>query len=271
MKAMDFKARRVLVTGASAGLGQALAREFARDGAQVVLVARRRDRLEQLKTELEAAGSAPVTVIAADLATPEGVERVFHEATQSPLYAAVLNAGATHFGDWDEQSWPACEQLLALNVTRLVQLTRLLLTHLEQRAEGGGLMLVGSLLGVTPAPYQSVYSATKAFVNSLGLALYHEMRPRGVSVTTFVPGGIDTEMTANARFNELRAWLMPADRCAREAVDAMRKRRFSHSPGLTNQASALLLRALPQRLLTGQLGVQYRRSMHKNAGSVHRS
>jgi uncharacterized protein len=265
MEAMSFRGRWVLVTGASAGLGRAMARDLAtRHGANLVIAARRADRLEELAAELRSAGSQVVTV-AADLGTSEGVGRVAREATNGrQLYGAVLNAAITHLGEWDEQPWESCLSLLELNVIRTVELTRLILSHLEQGNQGGGVMLIGSIAGITAFPYQSVYSGTKAFINTFGRALHHEMQPRGISVTTLMPGGIETEMTAGKRFNSLRAWLMPVDVCASEAIDAFRQRRYTHSPGLMNMASAALLRAMPQRFLSAQLGATYFKSLSKN-------
>lgn len=263
---MNFEGRWVLVTGASAGLGREMARVLAKKyRAKLVIVARRMERLTALKTELEKETGSEVLAIAADLSEAEGVERTFAEATQGrALYAAILNAGATHFGDWDEQSWESTERMLDLNVRRLVQLSRLLLPHFEQQKCGAGLMLVGSLAGTVPTPYQSTYAASKAFVNQFGRGLHHEMADRGVSVTTFLPGGIDTEMTSGRRFNELRNWLMPVERCARLAVEAFRKREYGPSPGITYGASALLTHLLPQRVLGFGLGRVYRRSLDAN-------
>src|SRR5687767_689139 len=107
MDKMDFRSRTVLVTGASSGLGWELSKQLAIEhGAHVIPVARRSDRLEQLKREIEAKASVRVTPITADLARLDDVDRVFAQATeQGPLYAAVLNAGITHFGEYHELSW----------------------------------------------------------------------------------------------------------------------------------------------------------------------
>jgi uncharacterized protein len=265
-KKMDFAGKWVLVTGASSGLGREMARVLAREhGAHLILVARREDRLMALQDELERDAGIPVLTIAADLANLEEVQRVFDMATQhAPVYAAVLNAGVTHFGHWDECSWDEFAQMQALNNTGVAKLTRLILPYLEQRHEQGGLMLVASMTGVVPTPYQSFYSATKAFTVHLGACLHHEMRPRGVSVTTFVPGGIDTEMTKNERFNSLRGWLMPADRCARAGISAFKRREYVYAPGVVYRWGGKLTRLLPQRLFVASVADQYRRSLEKH-------
>lgn len=266
MKPLELENRWVLLTGASSGLGREMARVLARDyGAHLVVVARRRDRLEELAAELESAGKVSVRVIAADLCDPEQVDRVFEEATRDvPIQGAILNAGVTHFGNWDELSWEDYQRMHALNVTSVVRMTTLALPYLEKRAERGGVMLVSSMAGLMPIPYQTAYSATKAFLVNFGCGLHHEMWPRGVSVTTFVPGGIRTEMTDGRRFNDLRSWLMPVDKCAREAVRAFRDRAYLHSPGMVYRLGSMVTRLMPQRFFISRLADQYRRSLERN-------
>src|SRR5260221_13485167 len=119
MKQMDFQGRWVLVTGASSGLGWEMTKVLAKEhGANVIPVARRLPRLEELKREIESTSSARVRPIAADLSRVEEVDRMLQEATaDTPLYAAVLNAGITHFGEYHELSWSDFEAMLATNVT----------------------------------------------------------------------------------------------------------------------------------------------------------
>jgi uncharacterized protein len=266
MKPLELKQRWILVTGASSGLGREMARQLAqRHGANLVIVARRKDKLDELAAELEQSQRVSVRVIAADLSREGEAERVFEEATREvALQGAILNAGVTHFGNWDELGWDEFQKMLALNVTSVVRLTTLLMPYFEQRRENGGLLLVSSMAGMMPIPYQSAYSATKAFLVNFGCSLHHEMYPRGVSVTTFVPGGIQTEMTAGQRFNDLRAWLMPVDRCALEAITAFQARAYLHCPGITNRFGSVLSRLLPQRFFIAQVAAQYRRSLERN-------
>lgn len=266
MKPLDLTSRWILVTGASSGLGRELARVLARDyGSNLVIVARRRERLDELASELESKHGVSVRAVTADLGQIDQVDRAFAEATQdTPLYGAILNAGMTHFGKWDELGWEAYERMHALNVTGVVRMTTQLLPYLEKRRESGGVMLVSSMAGLVPTPYQTAYSATKAFLVHYGCGLYHEMLPRGVSVTTFVPGGIQTEMTDGAAFNDLRSWLMPAERCAREAVKAFRDREYVYSPGFVYRWGSAVTRLLPQRFFIGRVADQYRKSLERN-------
>lgn len=267
MRTMNFRGRWVLLTGASSGLGLEMAKVLARDyGANLVLVARREERLRALAEELTSAHGVETHVVPADLMNEEDVNRVFQEATaERDLYAAVLNAGVTHFGHHDELSWAEFQRMLSLNVSSVVQLTTQLLPYLEGRRDEGGIMIISSLAGLTPVAYQTAYSATKAFLVNYGCGLHHEMAYRGVSVTTFAPGGIISEMTAGERFNSLRSWLMPADKCAEEAVEAFSRRRYLHVPGVMMRWGTSLTKFVPQRFLVGQVAAQYRRSLKENA------
>jgi short-subunit dehydrogenase len=270
LQKMNFRRRRVLVTGASSGLGAEIARQLAGEhGADLVLVARRADRLEELSAELVRAHGVDVQCITADLAQPGEAVRVFQEASAKGLYAAVLSAGVTHFGHYDEQSWEALSSMLALNVESTVRLTTLLLPHLEQRGEGGGLLLVASLSGLTPAAYQAAYSGTKGFLVKYGWALHHELAPRGVTVSVFAPGGVATEMTAGPRFDSLRFWLLPAPFAARAALVGFTRRRHLIVPGIIyDWGRTLVLKILPENFLVGRVAAQYRRSLEKNARSA---
>ena len=266
---MQFESKWVLVTGASSGLGKEISRVLARDyRANLVLAARRPDRLEALSAELTREYKVEVKVIPADLARDEEVVRVFDTATREvPLYAAVLNAGVTHFGHHDELSWEAWREMLNLNVLSTSRMTMLMLPYLEQRKEQGGLMLVSGFSGLSPVPYQSAYAGTKAYLANLGASLHHEMWPRGVSVTTFAPGGIQSEMTEGDRFNSLRGWLMPAEQCAKSGLRSFKNRAYIAVPGFLYGAGVFVHKLAPQWLFTSVLASQYRKSLAANARS----
>ncbi len=261
---MNFRNKWVLVTGASSGLGLHIAELLGKThGAKVVLVARRRDRLEALAASLEES-KVETAIVVADLSKLDQVDRAFEEATAGrTLYGAVLNAGVTHFGRYEELSWDRFEQMLATNVTAVVRLTTKLIPHIEASGEHGGIMIVSSMAGLTPVPYQTAYSGTKAFLVNYGTGLHHELKGRKVSMTTFVPGGIQTEMTSGERFVPLKSWLMPVDPCARDAVDAFRRRRYLRAPGLVNRFGGYFVRLLPQRFIVGQVAAQYRKALRK--------
>jgi uncharacterized protein len=268
MQRMNLSGRWLIVTGASSGLGREMAIVLARDHkSNLVLVARRQDRLEELGAMLRERHGTEVDVLPADLSVTAEAERVFHSATAAhAVYGAVLNAGVTHFGRYDELPWDGFMNMLNLNVTSQVRLTTLLLPYLEQRGEHGGLLIVSSMTGLTPFAYQTAYSATKSFLVAFGCGLCLEMEPRGVSVTTYAPGGIATEMVSGKRFDGLRAWLMPADQCAAEGIDAFVKRRYLEIPGQLNRVGSVLMRMLPQKLVASTFAAQYKRALDRAGG-----
>jgi short-subunit dehydrogenase len=262
---MEFRGRWVLVTGASSGLGQAFARQLAKKhGANIVAVARRKDRLDALKDELESEAHVEVHVVAADLSRLEDVDRVIREATTGqPLYAAILNAGVTHFGPHADLAWSDFEAMLRTNVVAVVRMTTELLPKLKAAGDGGGVLIVSSMAGVNPVAYQTAYSATKAFLVHFGLGLYHELQGSNVSVTTYAPAGIATEMTSGEKFGTLRGWLAPVDEVAAAGILALRTRRYLAIPGATNRVGDILFRLLPRELLAGQVASVYRKALRK--------
>lgn len=261
---LELRGRWTLITGASSGLGVELARTLARDqGGHVFLVARRRDRLEALCEELRSRHGVRADCLSADLSRPEDVERVFTEATRErDIHGVILNAGVTYWGEALKQDWSDFQAMLDTNVTSLVRLSTLFLPHLIERKTGGGLLLVSSVGGLMPVPYQAAYCGTKAFVSSYGQALAREVRPRGVSVTVFAPGGISTEMLEKTglshRFKAGDVGMMSAAECAEHAVRAFLQRKELSVPGLLNQTLALAARVLPRGLLAQRTAALYR-------------
>lgn len=262
---MQLKGRWVLVTGASAGLGKAFASRLARHyGANLVLVARRKERLDALSTELAAEAGVETVVVTADLSRTEDVDRVLAEATnERQLTAAVLNAGVTHFGHYHELPWADFQTMLQTNVSAVVRMTTELVPHLEKDPQGGGLLIVSSMSGITPVAFQTAYSATKSFLVTFGVGMWHELRGRNVSITTFTPGGIKTDMNAGERFDALQGWLADVDETAIAGLDGLVSRRFLAIPRFENRFADVFFRFLPRRFITGQIAGVYRRALAK--------
>ena len=260
---MDFRGRWVLVTGASAGLGREFARLLAREhGANLVVLARRADRLQELQTELERDAGVRVLPLVADLSSTEDVTRVLREILAGPaLYAAILNAAVTHFGSQLELEDARFDAMLSTNVTSVVRFANALVPRILRDQPGGGVMFVASMAGLQPVPYQSAYSGTKAFMIHFACGLWHELRKRPISITTFAPGGIVTEMTAGESFGPLKGWLMPAEECARQGLNAFRKRDYLFISGFENRFGAVLAKLLPRRLVTTLVARTYGRAL----------
>jgi short-subunit dehydrogenase len=154
--------------------------------------------------------------------------------------------------------------MLATNVTSVVRLTSLFAPYLAERKNEGGILLVSSMAGLMPVPYQSAYSGTKAFLVNFGRGLAFELRGKPVSISVFAPGGIATELTTATGLDQhfkSSVSIMPADQCARSALSGFIRRKELHVPGLFNQLGALLVRWLPQRLFVAAVGAEYKKAL----------
>ena len=191
-----------LITGASSGIGAELARIHAARKGDLILVARRLDRLESLGDELEAAHGISVTPVEADLATPEGIEATMAAAEGREVEVLVNNAGFGGRGTFLEHERERELSMIDLNVRALVDLTHRLAGPMVGRGRGR-ILQVGSTAGFLPGPLQATYFASKAFVNSFGQALAEELRGTGVTVTVLAPGAVDTEFAEVADMQTL--------------------------------------------------------------------
>lgn len=242
---MPPRIRRALVTGASAGIGEALARALAARGVEVVLVARRRERLEALAAALP----APAEVLVADLAVPADLERVEARvrAAAEPVDLVVNDAGLGRYGPLHGQDPEAVQAMVDVNVTALVRLTRAALPTLLARG-GGGIINVGSTAAYQPGPYSAVYGATKAFVRSFTEAVHEEVRGTGVRVLLLAPGVTRTEFQALAGVPEQAfpaALTGEADQVAAAALEAFAAGRAVCVPAPADRVAVLASSLLP--------------------------
>ena len=273
MKRMQLESRWVLVTGASSGLGREIATQLARDHrANLILVARRQSRLEELQQELESEYGVQVRVQPADLSDLDQVERLFEVCTREcNIYAVVLDAGVTFFGRQQNLAWDEFQRMLATNVNSVVRLVNRFVPYLLSRNDGGGLLIVSSLAGIIPLPYQAAYSGTKAFLTNFGLALAYELRHENLSITVFAPGGIATEMLDKSGLREKFAdspFTQSVTVCARSAIRAMQRRRRLAVPGVLNKIAATAARCVPRIALTALVGRAYQRALEAKPRSV---
>jgi uncharacterized protein len=242
----------VIVTGASSGIGAALARELASRGHGVTLVARRRDELRRLAADIEADHAVAARTHVADLAKPKARLAVIRAVRDDGLEIAGLcnNAGVGKFGPFHEEDPDRLNALVALNVNALHELTLAVLPGMVERGEGA-VLNVASILGFGPLPNNASYSASKAFVINLSEAIHTELYGTGVSCTAFSPGPVRTDAIAASGvedFVPVRPGVLFADveSVARAGVDAMEQGRRTAIPGVVNQLLAAGNRYLPR-------------------------
>jgi uncharacterized protein len=249
MKKLDFRGRWVVVTGASSGLGREIARTLAvREGANVVLAARRQDRLEQLAREIRSSSGSEVQVVPVDLADPAGAARLFTEATtRRHVYGLVNCAGMTHFGLTLDASMEKIDQILSVNLLAEMKCALLFLRHFLDQGEGG-ILAVTSLGAFLPLPFQNVYAATKAGVQSFMEALAQEYKGKGIAFCTFATAGIDTDMIKGSKYGGAAFNMDPA-RAAAHAVAGFKAGRLRHFPGAMGKAIVFLVRYAPRFLV----------------------
>ncbi|HZP71378.1 MAG TPA: SDR family oxidoreductase [Pseudolabrys sp.] len=242
-----------LITGASAGIGVALARVFSRQGYRLALVARREDRLRSLADEIAATGAQRPIVIACDLSKPGAALQIREALTAEGVEPqfVVNNAGFGLVGpatarDRDEQL-----QMIDLNIRVLTELSLAFVDSLARHR--GGLLNVGSMAGFLPGPGMAVYYATKAYVLSLTEALHSELKPRGIRVAVLCPGPVPTEFAARAGISDrsMAPGLLTrtADYVAEAGYRGLMSGRRTIVPGFLNKLATMLIRIVPRRLL----------------------
>lgn len=270
MSKLQFKNKWVLVTGASSGLGEELARQLAYEhGANLILLARRKDKLEQLKAEFEKEAKVSVKIIVADLSKLDDVDKAIDQLlADGQLYGAILNAGVTYFGKHSQLTWEQFETMLKTNVVSVVRFTNRLVEHFESNGNEGGILIVSSMAAIFPVPYQSAYSGTKSFILSYATALAHEIKNPRFSLSVYAPGGIVTEMTAGDNFHDLQGWLMPVKQAAKEGIYAFQNRKLTHVPGLMNRVGGFFMKLLPKKLIIGQMSKVYEKALVKAEGKT---
>lgn len=237
MQHFNFDDKTVLVTGASSGIGEAFARELARRGARLVLVARNREKLRQLSAEL---GNAHF--FSEDLAAPGAPRRLFESVASRGLEIDVLvnNAGFGSHGGFTELPFASQREAIDLNVGALMELAYLFLPTIERRR--GGLINVASTAAFQPVPYMAVYGATKAFVLSFSEALWAEYRSRGVRVLALCPGATETAFFARSGEGAALGRKASAEDVVRLALRAYSVNQASVVHGVGNYLTTLSMR-----------------------------
>jgi uncharacterized protein len=241
-----------LVTGASSGIGQCLAREFAANGYALVLVARRAAVLEQLATQLRDASGVAVRVITADLAKAGAASEIYERCMREGIAVDVLvnNAGVGLQGAFAELPTERQLELVQINVTALTELTRLFLPAMLKK-NSGGVLNVGSTAGFQPGAFMAVYYATKAYVVSFTEALAEEVSESRLRVSCLAPGPTATGFAEGAQMTHSRLFnlgtTMSAGDVARIGYAGWNSGRVLIVPGVTNKVGTALLRVTPRR------------------------
>jgi uncharacterized protein len=197
--------RPVLITGASSGIGYELARVCAAQGHDVIVVARRADRLQGLKLELETAYGVKVWPYPADLTQATARQQLcdWVQSLETPLYALINNAGFGHLQPFTETDWEKQNAMLQLNMVALTHLTRLFLPSLVAQRQGR-ILNVASTAAFLPGPYMAVYYASKAYVRSFTEAIASELEGTGVTATTLCPGPTQSEFQDQAEMGQVK-------------------------------------------------------------------
>ncbi|MFC5409027.1 SDR family NAD(P)-dependent oxidoreductase [Larkinella bovis] len=257
--------KTVLVTGATSGIGRELANLFAKDGYNLVLVARSSDSLNQIAEEYRQQFGIQATPIAKDLADPKAPEAIYDETRRRGIQVDVLvnNAGMGEYGLFANETDLHKElSIIQINATALVHLTKLFLKDMVQRNDGKVLMLA-SIVSIMPNPLMAVYGATKSFILSFTEALQNELKDTQVTVTALLPGATNTDFFAKAGAEGTRSHQMAQDtdpaKVARDGYEALMKGKEKVVSGLMNKAQVAMSHVLPDELVTGSVRKQMER------------
>ncbi|MCH7638398.1 MAG: SDR family oxidoreductase [Bacteroidetes bacterium] len=247
---MDFfRDRSILITGASSGIGEAMARQLAPVGSHLILVARSEDKLNALAEECRKQGSR-ADVFAHDLSHNGSAQKLYDNIAGAGHRVDVLinNAGFGKGGAFVNFPVEAYEQMITLNAASLTSLTRLCLPGMIERGSGG-VLNVASVAGFMPIPYFSVYAATKAFVLSFSEALHAELKGTGVHVSCLSPGPTETGFAAAADMEKVVGGpVETAEKVAALGLDALSHNKRTAISGAYNRVQALSSRFVPRKL-----------------------
>lgn len=255
-----WQGKWALITGASAGIGMAMARELAAGGTNLVLTARRRDRLTSLATELAAKHNVRTLSCTADLAQPLGPQQVFSFTQEKNIAIDLLvnNAGFGAYGEFPKVQLDRLIEMTYVNVTAVVHVTHLFLPGMIER-RAGDILIVASTAAFQPVPYISTYAATKVFDLHFAEGLAEEMRPYGIRVCALCPGSTETEFFQVAgQRNHTRRAPESAEKVAHVGLAALAAGKTSVISGFTNWLGAETVRMVPRRTVARITGGIFR-------------
>jgi short-subunit dehydrogenase len=247
----EWSGKWALVTGASAGIGTALAKELAAGGTNLVLTARRKDRLEELAAALCAEHQVKTEVFAADLAEPSAPEKIFAFTSEKRIEIDLLinNAGFGRYGEFSSVEKQRLLDMVQVNCHAVVHLTRLYLPEMVARRRGDVLILA-STASFQAVPYISTYAATKAFDLLFAEGLAEEMKPYGIRVCALCPGSTDSEFHVVAGQDQFIRKAETAEKVAHTGLKALAAGKSYVISGLGNYLGAQGERLVPRRFVT---------------------
>ena len=246
----DFQGKWALITGASAGIGAALARELASHGAKLILTARRKDRLDSLAADLTQKGTE-TRIVAADLNDPAAPQQIYDATEGSGLAVDILvnNAGLGQFGAFHSSDAEQELSQVRVNCEAVVRLSRLFVPRMIERRRGW-VLVVASTASFQPVPYLTTYAATKVFDRFFALGLAAEVARFGVKVTALCPGPTESEFFDIAGASAFKRGVQPTADVARLAVSALARGQRTILPSASGRISAFAVRFLPTGLIT---------------------
>jgi short-subunit dehydrogenase len=257
------KEKYAIVTGASCGIGYELAKILAKDGKNIVVVARSRDKLEDLKKEIENKHGTKVKVLAKDLSDPKAPPEIFSELEKENIGVDVLvnNAGFGVYGMFLETDLREELDMIQVNTASLVHLTKLFLKGMV-RDKSGYILNAASLCAFLPTPLEAVYCSTKAFVLHFSEALANELQGTGVSVTCLCVGLARTGFQKRAHMENCRVAkrkMMDAATVAEAGYKALKRRKVIEIPGLEYKFAPWFARFAPRNVVTKVVRSQHER------------
>src|SRR5438128_5986411 len=259
-------ARWAIITGASTGIGKALAFEFAAGGFNVLLIARNRAALAEVAAECSDKYRVETEVVLADLSRTDSIETLITSLASKPRHFEVLvnNAGFGIHGDFASTDIQQNIQLLNVQLTAALRLMKAVLPGMTGR-RSGRILNVASVYSFSPVPFQSVYAACKAFLLSFSSAVHNELKGTGITVTVFCPGVTQTEFRTRAGIGQKRTSAgMTAEEAARVAYAETRRGKHIVVPGLVNRLFVFLAKLLPDSTVAGLV-----RFVNRQRGQSH--
>jgi len=250
MSAID---KFAVVTGASTGIGLELARCCVREGLDV-LIAADEPEIEQAATELRAEGDARVDAVQADLATIEGVDRLYAAARGRPVDILMANAGRGLGRAFLDQDFDKVRKVVETNVTGTIYLIHKIGNDMRRR-NAGRILITGSIAGFTPGSFQAVYNGSKAFLDSFSFALREELRDTALTVTCLMPGATETEFFRRADMMDTKVGTEAKDdaaEVARAGFDAMMRGESDIVTGMKNKITSSIANVMPAETLARQ-------------------